>query len=194
RSGRAGESVVGAQYVVAHEVTARAPVPDVSGRVECVLAPMGALANGVGIGDVAVDGLGAATADGLGGPIRSHERPHAPALAAEALDEPPADEARASGHERRCGHTCTLSSNEGMAATDTAAPKSREERINAQRRALPDAPGVYLFRGQSRRVLYVGTAKSIKKRVAGHFSNPSPRRAGGLIDQIAHTDAVATET
>src|SRR3954465_1710111 len=81
----------------------------------------------------------------------------------------------------------------GMATAETA-PKSREERITAQRRALPDAPGVYLFRGKSRRVLYVGKAKSIRKRVAGHFSNPSTRGAGGLIDEIEHIEAVATET
>jgi excinuclease ABC subunit C len=79
-------------------------------------------------------------------------------------------------------------------ATAETAPKSREERINAQRRALPDAPGVYLFRGKSRRVLYVGKAKSIRKRVAGHFSNPSTRGAGGLIGEIEHIESVATET
>src|SRR3954453_24162595 len=80
-----------------------------------------------------------------------------------------------------------------MAATETV-PQSREERITAQRRALPDAPGVYLFRGKSRRVLYVGKAKSIRKRVAGHFSNPSTRGAAALIGEIEHIEAVATET
>src|SRR5437763_4507694 len=80
-----------------------------------------------------------------------------------------------------------------MAATETA-PKSREERITAQRRGLPDAPGVYLFRGKNRRVLYVGKAKSLKKRVAGHFSNPSTRGAGGLLDEIEHIESIATQT
>src|SRR3954469_23400541 len=88
----------------------------------------------------------------------------------------------------------SLSSNQDHMATAETAPKSREERIDAQRRALPDAPGVYLFRGKSRRVLYVGKAKSIRKRVAGHFSNPSTRGAGGLIDEIEHIEALATET
>src|SRR3954452_17159927 len=80
-----------------------------------------------------------------------------------------------------------------MAATETA-PKSRDERISAQRRALPDAPGVYLFRDSKRRVLYVGKAKSLKKRVAGHFSNPSTRGAGGLLDEIEHIEFIATQT
>src|SRR3954469_23157546 len=79
-------------------------------------------------------------------------------------------------------------------ATAETEPQSREERLRAQRRALPDAPGVYLFRGPKRRVLYVGKAKSLRKRVAGHFSNPSTRGAGGLLDEMASIEFIATET
>jgi excinuclease ABC subunit C len=62
-----------------------------------------------------------------------------------------------------------------------------------KRRDLPDAPGVYLFRDSRGRVLYVGKAKSIRKRVASHFSSKRGRGHGGshslpelapLIDQI----------
>ena len=42
--------------------------------------------------------------------------------------------------------------------------------LTAQRRALPDQPGVYLFRDARGRVIYVGKAKSVRKRVASHFS------------------------
>ena len=44
------------------------------------------------------------------------------------------------------------------------------DKVRDQRRALPDAPGVYLFRDADGRVLYVGKAKSIRKRVGSHFS------------------------
>ncbi|MGZ4304389.1 MAG: GIY-YIG nuclease family protein, partial [Solirubrobacteraceae bacterium] len=37
-----------------------------------------------------------------------------------------------------------------------------------RRRELPDEPGVYLFRDQRGKVVYVGKAKSIRKRVASH--------------------------
>ncbi len=74
------------------------------------------------------------------------------------------------------------------------APQSAEERISAQRRALPDAPGVYLFRDSKRRVLYVGKAKSLRKRVASHFSNPSTKGARGLLDEIANIEFIATTT
>ena len=39
-----------------------------------------------------------------------------------------------------------------------------------QRRALPDQPGVYLFRDGAGACIYVGKAKSVRKRVASHFS------------------------
>jgi excinuclease ABC subunit C len=67
-----------------------------------------------------------------------------------------------------------------------------------RRRDLPDEPGVYLFRDAKGKVIYVGKAKSIKKRVASHFSNPSTRAGHeilAMIDQIetlvVHTESEA---
>ncbi|HYH62532.1 MAG TPA: GIY-YIG nuclease family protein, partial [Solirubrobacterales bacterium] len=37
--------------------------------------------------------------------------------------------------------------------------------IAEQRRALPDEPGVYIFRDSEGKVLYVGKATSVRKRV-----------------------------
>src|SRR5947209_5942241 len=70
----------------------------------------------------------------------------------------------------------------------------RDTRIASQRRALPDGPGVYLFRDQKRRVLYVGKAKSLRKRVASHFSSPSPQGAHGMLDELEHIEFIATHT
>jgi excinuclease ABC subunit C len=78
-----------------------------------------------------------------------------------------------------------------VAATDT---ETREDRITKQRRALPDAPGVYLFRDSKRKVLYVGKARSIRKRVAGHFSKPGARGSADMVSQIADIEFIATET
>src|SRR6059058_2749305 len=62
------------------------------------------------------------------------------------------------------------------------------------RRQLPDSPGVYLFKDRRGRVLYVGKASSIRKRVGSHFSKPATRGAYEMLDQIETIDFVATET
>jgi excinuclease ABC subunit C len=63
-----------------------------------------------------------------------------------------------------------------------------------RRRELPDEPGVYLFRDARGRVLYVGKAKSIRKRVASHFSNPSTRGGRDLVALIDHVEALVVHT
>jgi excinuclease ABC subunit C len=47
--------------------------------------------------------------------------------------------------------------------------------VNDRIRELPDAPGVYLFHGRDGEILYVGKARSIRKRVASHFSGGEAR-------------------
>jgi excinuclease ABC subunit C len=78
-----------------------------------------------------------------------------------------------------------------MAATK---PTRATGRLTEQRRALPDGPGVYIFRDAKDRVLYVGKAKSIKKRVASHFSNPATRGFADLRSHIESIEYVVTET
>src|SRR5579875_680099 len=62
-----------------------------------------------------------------------------------------------------------------------------------RRRELPDEPGVYLFRDAKGRVIYVGKAVSIKKRVASHFSNPSTRAGRDLLPLIDRIEALIVE-
>jgi excinuclease ABC subunit C len=68
------------------------------------------------------------------------------------------------------------------------------ERLREQRRALPDQPGVYLFRDRRGRVIYVGKAKSIRKRVASHFSNPTVYGTTALTEEIDHIEALVVVT
>ena len=63
-----------------------------------------------------------------------------------------------------------------------------------RRRELPDEPGVYLFRDERGKVIYVGKANSIKKRVASHFSNPSTRAGRDLIPMIDQIEALVVHT
>ena len=66
--------------------------------------------------------------------------------------------------------------------------------VDEQRRRLPDQPGVYLFKEERGRVLYVGKATSIRKRVAGHFSGKSTMGGGFMVSRIASIDFLVTET
>ena len=59
-----------------------------------------------------------------------------------------------------------------------------------QRRTLPDRPGVYLFRDARGRVIYVGKAKSIRKRVASHFSKAQVPSSPGHAELVASVDAI----
>jgi excinuclease ABC subunit C len=63
-----------------------------------------------------------------------------------------------------------------------------------RRRELPDEPGVYLFRDKRGKVIYVGKAKSIKKRVASHFSNPSTRAGREILEMIDQIEALVVQT
>jgi excinuclease ABC subunit C len=66
----------------------------------------------------------------------------------------------------------------------TPTSEGRRTRLADQRRNLPDGPGVYLFRDEKGKVVYVGKAKSIRKRVASHFSNPVTRGQYEMVDAI----------
>src|SRR3954468_19326850 len=74
--------------------------------------------------------------------------------------------------------------------------EGRKTRLAAQRRQLPDGPGVYLFHNDKGKVIYVGKAKSLRKRVASHFSNPVTRGAFEMVDAIESVDylLLASET
>jgi len=76
-----------------------------------------------------------------------------------------------------------------MAATETS--RSGEDARSAlaeQRRGLPDLPGVYLFRDGTGRVVYVGKAKSLRKRVASHFSKGG---RGTISSSPGHAEMMA---
>ena len=67
-------------------------------------------------------------------------------------------------------------------------------KLAEQRAGLPDQPGVYLFRDARGRVIYVGKAKSIRKRVASHFSNPRGHAAIELLDRSTTSSTLVVDT
>jgi excinuclease ABC subunit C len=78
-----------------------------------------------------------------------------------------------------------------MAATDALTSNGdATASLAEQRRALPDQPGVYLFRDEQGRVVYVGKAKSVRKRVASHFSKAQVRSSPGHAEMVAGVEQV----
>src|ERR1039457_5415349 len=73
------------------------------------------------------------------------------------------------------------------ALTDSAEAKAS---VAEQRRALPDQPGVYVFRDGKGRVVYVGKAKSIRKRVASHFSKAQVPSSPGHAEMVASIERI----
>jgi excinuclease ABC subunit C len=78
-----------------------------------------------------------------------------------------------------------------MAAT----AETREERIEAQLRALPTQPGVYLFRGRDDAVLYVGKAKSLRARVRSYFRGGDARMGlERMLERVWRIEVIVTQS
>lgn len=69
-------------------------------------------------------------------------------------------------------------------AADPVPPDVRRKRTLAD--GLPDAPGVYLFRGPGDEVLYVGTSRSIRRRVRSYFTAAEKRGRMTEMVRLAH--------
>jgi DNA polymerase-3 subunit epsilon len=65
-------------------------------------------------------------------------------------------------------------------------PTQRRKRVLAD--GLPHRPGVYLFRGPSGEVLYVGTAIDLRRRVSQYFNGTDPR--GRMKEMVTLAGAV----
>lgn len=63
---------------------------------------------------------------------------------------------------------------------------------------LPDRPGVYIFRGPSRAVLYIGKATSLRSRVASYFRRDLIATRGpilvGMVETAKSVDFIETDS
>ena len=65
---------------------------------------------------------------------------------------------------------------------------ARRDKLLAIVDRLPEGPGVYLFRGRTGDVLYVGKAANLRSRVRSYFSTDERRKIGQLLRETHRID------
>ncbi|UCC95135.1 MAG: excinuclease ABC subunit UvrC [Candidatus Omnitrophota bacterium] len=59
---------------------------------------------------------------------------------------------------------------------------------------LPTGPGVYIMKSQRGKIIYVGKASSMRKRVKSHFSSRVSLRRDIFLEQVTDIDCIECET
>ncbi len=59
---------------------------------------------------------------------------------------------------------------------------------------LPDSPGVYLMKNGAGKVIYVGKATSLKRRVSSYFQRPQDARIQQMVSEIREIDYIQKPT
>ena len=72
---------------------------------------------------------------------------------------------------------------------------SVQSTIELQLKTLPEAPGVYQYFDKDSKILYVGKAKNLKKRVSSYFNKQhDTARINVLVKKIATIKHIVVET
>ncbi|MEK7630304.1 MAG: GIY-YIG nuclease family protein [Patescibacteria group bacterium] len=59
---------------------------------------------------------------------------------------------------------------------------------------LPDTPGVYIFKNSAGKILYIGKAGNLKRRVSSYFLRPHDSRIHKLVSEIRKIDYKKTDS
>ena len=75
-----------------------------------------------------------------------------------------------------------------------APPDVPEGDLRALVRRIPTAPGVYRMQDAEGKVLYVGKAKDLRRRIGSYFSRALTVRLQAMVAQVAHVEVTVTRT
>jgi excinuclease ABC subunit C len=64
------------------------------------------------------------------------------------------------------------------------------ELLKRQISLLPDHPGVYLMKDSSDKIIYIGKAKNLKKRVSQYFLRPQAGKVFAMVSHVDHFDTI----
>lgn len=68
------------------------------------------------------------------------------------------------------------------------------ETVKEKAHNLPDSPGVYLFKDHEGRIIYIGKAKSLKKRVSSYFGRYLNTKTQAMVRAVDDLDFILSPT
>ncbi len=68
------------------------------------------------------------------------------------------------------------------------------EKIKSQIALLPDKPGVYQMKDKSDKIIYIGKAKNLRKRVSQYFLRPQFGKVEAMVSHVDHFDFIIVHT
>jgi excinuclease ABC subunit C len=71
---------------------------------------------------------------------------------------------------------------------------SDHEQLAERIRSLPDRPGIYIFRDAEGKVLYVGKAKSLRKRASSYLARDHEPRLAAMVSEASDLEYVVTDS
>ncbi|HKI86825.1 MAG TPA: excinuclease ABC subunit UvrC [Thermoanaerobaculia bacterium] len=74
------------------------------------------------------------------------------------------------------------------------APMSLAAHVEQRIRDLPDRPGIYIFKGKDGRPLYVGKAKSLRKRAASYLGSGHEARIAAMLSEARDLESLVTDS
>ncbi|MFW6124122.1 MAG: excinuclease ABC subunit UvrC [Acidobacteriota bacterium] len=70
----------------------------------------------------------------------------------------------------------------------------KKQKLKKSAHKLPLKPGIYLFKDQNNRIIYIGKARSIKDRVKSYFSYQSDSRIKSILNETEKIDFIITDS
>jgi excinuclease ABC subunit C len=66
--------------------------------------------------------------------------------------------------------------------------------LDEKLKLLPHLPGSYQMRDKNNKIIYVGKAKDLKKRVNSYFNRPQTGKTAKLVSEIVDFTYIVTNT
>jgi excinuclease ABC subunit C len=90
--------------------------------------------------------------------------------------------------------TGTYSAADGIHSTADGTHLTAAGTLQAKLALVPSAPGVYLMRSSTERVIYVGKAKVLKNRVRSYFTGSHDSKTAKMISEISDFEYILTQS